>query len=128
MITFVTVAPGSGPRNQHQSTLTVNLTSEVRAASLAISHYVGMVLHRGLCLRMALSPFWRARFFLANREGLAGRNSSLRRLWRAINAFGKVGKGYSRKRMLKRYERTRNVYENKENSDKMPGKKSYIYV
>ena len=24
MITFVTVAPGSGPRNQHQSTLTGN--------------------------------------------------------------------------------------------------------
>ena len=26
----------------------------MRAVSLAISHYMGMVLHRGLCLRMAL--------------------------------------------------------------------------
>ncbi len=55
-------------------------------------------------------------------------DSSLRRLWRLINAFGKVRQGYSRKKMLKNHERTRNVYENKQNSDKMPGKKSDIYV
>ncbi|MFZ0964386.1 MAG: hypothetical protein WAO35_26265 [Terriglobia bacterium] len=55
-------------------------------------------------------------------------DSSLRRLWRLISALGKVRQGCSRKRMLKNHERTRNVYENKQNSDKMPGKKSDIYV
>ena len=32
------------------------------------------------------------------------------------------------KKMLKKYERSRNVYENKQISDTMPGKKSDIYV
>ena len=36
--------------------------------------------------------------------------------------------GTRRKKMLKKYERSPNVYENKQNSDKMPGKKSDIYV
>jgi len=36
--------------------------------------------------------------------------------------------GYLEKKMLKIYERSRNVYENKRTSDKMPNGKSDIYV
>ena len=41
---------------------------------------------------------------------------------------GRSGKGYSRKRMLKSYERSRNVYENKQKTDTMPGEKWDICV
>jgi hypothetical protein len=40
----------------------------------------------------------------------------------------KSGRGYSKKRMLKVIERTRNVYENKRDMDGMPGEKSDTYV
>jgi hypothetical protein len=36
--------------------------------------------------------------------------------------------GVLQKKMLKRYERSQYVYENKQNMDKMPGEKSDIYV
>ena len=52
----------------------------------------------------------------------------LRRLWRLINAFGKVRQGMLQKKMLKEYEQSRYVYENKQISDKMPYEKSDIYV
>ena len=55
-------------------------------------------------------------------------DSYLRRMWRLINAFGKVRQGILQKKMLKKYVRSRYVYENKQISDKMPGKKSDIYV
>jgi hypothetical protein len=38
------------------------------------------------------------------------------------------GRGYCKKKMLENDVRSRNVYENKGNTDKMPGKKSDIYV
>ncbi|MDR3676029.1 MAG: hypothetical protein P4N24_11115 [Acidobacteriota bacterium] len=41
-------------------------------------------------------------------------DSSLRRMWRLINAFGKVRQGILQKKMLKKDERSRNVYENKQ--------------
>ena len=47
---------------------------------------------------------------------------------RLINAFGKVRRGIREKKMLEKYERSQYMYENKEISDKMPGKKSDIYV
>ena len=36
--------------------------------------------------------------------------------------------GNAQKKMLKKYVRSRNVYENKQNMDKMPDEKSGIYV
>ena len=53
-------------------------------------------------------------------------DSSLRRMGGTINAFGKVRHG--RKKMLEKYVRSRNVYENKGSTDKMPGKNSDIFV
>ncbi len=41
---------------------------------------------------------------------------------------GRSGKGYCKKKMLEKYERSQYVYENKQISDKMPVKKSDIYV
>jgi hypothetical protein len=55
-------------------------------------------------------------------------DSSLRRMWRLINAFGKVRQGILQKKMLEKYVRSRNVYENKGSTDKMPGKNSDIFV
>ena len=52
----------------------------------------------------------------------------LRSMWRLINAFGKVWQGILQKKMLEKYVRSRNVYENKGIHDKMPGKKSDIFV
>jgi len=52
----------------------------------------------------------------------------LRRMWRLINAFGKVCRACCKKKMLKKYEQSRYVYENKQISDKMPGEMSDIYV
>jgi hypothetical protein len=40
----------------------------------------------------------------------------------------RLGRGFCKKRCYKKYVRSRNVYENKQISDKMPGKKSDIYV
>jgi len=42
--------------------------------------------------------------------------------------FQKLQAGYPTKKMLKKWDRSRYVYENKQNSDKMPGEKSDIYV
>jgi hypothetical protein len=42
-------------------------------------------------------------------------DSGLRRMWRLINAFGKVRQGILQKKMLEKYVRSRNVYENKQN-------------
>jgi hypothetical protein len=39
---------------------------------------------------------------------------------RLINAFGRFRKGILQKKMLKNYERSQYVYENKQNSDNMP--------
>jgi hypothetical protein len=50
------------------------------------------------------------------------------RLWRLINDFGEIRGMFGKKEMLKKYERSRNVYENKQISDKMPGKDSDIFV
>jgi len=55
-------------------------------------------------------------------------DSCLRRTWRLINAFGKVRQGKQKKNMLEKYVRSRNVYENKGRTDKMPGKNSDIFV
>ena len=41
---------------------------------------------------------------------------------------GRSGRVDCKKKMLKKYEQSRYVYENKQISDKMPGKKSDIYV
>jgi len=51
-----------------------------------------------------------------------------RRMWRLINAFGKVREGILQKKMLKKCVRSRYVYENKQISDKMPEKNSAIFV
>src|SRR5208282_5758433 len=50
------------------------------------------------------------------------------RICRLINVFGKVGREYRKKKMLKKYERRQYVYENKQISDRMPAKKSDIFV
>jgi DNA-binding transcriptional MerR regulator len=55
-------------------------------------------------------------------------DSCLRRMWRLINAFGKVRQGILQKKMLEKYVRSRNVYENKGSLDKMPRKNSGIFV
>jgi len=55
-------------------------------------------------------------------------NSHLRRMSRLINAFGKIRQGVLQKKMLKKYERSQYVYENKQISDKLPGKNSDNYV
>ncbi len=47
-------------------------------------------------------------------------DSCLRGMWRLINAFGEVRQGILQKKMLEKYVRSRNVYENKGNADKMP--------
>ena len=47
---------------------------------------------------------------------------------RLINAFGNVWKGILQKKMLENDVRSGNVYENKGNTDKMPMKKSDIFV
>jgi len=47
---------------------------------------------------------------------------------RLINAFGKIRQGVLQKKMLKKYERSQYVYENKQISDKLPGKNSDNYV
>ncbi len=52
----------------------------------------------------------------------------LRRLWRLTHTFAGVGQGLYRKKMLKRYDRSQYVFENKQNIDKMPDKDSDIYV
>jgi hypothetical protein len=49
-------------------------------------------------------------------------------MFRIINAFGNVRKGIPQKKMLENDVRSRNVYENKGNTDKIPGKKSDIFV
>jgi hypothetical protein len=41
---------------------------------------------------------------------------------------GRTGRGYCEKKMFKKCVQSRNVYENKQISDKMLGKKSDIYV
>ena len=55
-------------------------------------------------------------------------DSYFRRMWRLISAFGKVQQGILQKKMLEKYVRSRNVYENKGSLDRMPGKKSDPYV
>jgi hypothetical protein len=50
------------------------------------------------------------------------------RMWRLINAFGKIRQGILQKKMLEKYVRSRNVYENKGSADKMPGNNSAIFV
>jgi hypothetical protein len=55
-------------------------------------------------------------------------DSYLRRMWRVINAFGKIREGILQKKMLIKYVRSRYVYENKQISDRMPGNNSDIYV
>ena len=55
-------------------------------------------------------------------------DSFFRRMWRLINAFGKVQQGILQKKMLEKYVQSRNIYENKGNTDKMPGKNSDIYA
>jgi len=51
-----------------------------------------------------------------------------RRICRLINAFANVRRGTLQKKMLQKCVRSRYVYENKQISDKMPGKDSDIYV
>ena len=43
-----------------------------------------------------------------------------RRMCRLINAFGKVRRGTLQEKILKKYVRSRYMYENKQNNDKMP--------
>jgi len=62
------------------------------------------------------------------KDSPAIKDFDFRRLCRLINAFGKVRKGILQIKMLKKYERSRYVYENNQIQDKMPGKKSDIYV
>ncbi len=52
----------------------------------------------------------------------------LGRLSRLTHTFAGVRQGLHRKKMLKRYDRSRYVYENKQNMDKMPDEKSGIYI
>ena len=52
----------------------------------------------------------------------------LGRMWRIINVFEGIRQGFCKKRCYKKDEQSRYVYENKQISDKMPGKKSGIYV
>jgi hypothetical protein len=47
-------------------------------------------------------------------------DSNVRRLWRLINAFGKARQGALGEKILNRYERSLNVYENKGTQDRMP--------
>ena len=49
-------------------------------------------------------------------------------MWHLTNTLAKVGKGILQKKMLKKDVRSRNVYENKGNKDKVPDEKSDIYV
>ena len=49
-------------------------------------------------------------------------DSTLRRLWRLINAFGKVRQGALEKKDVKKDERSLNVYENKGSQDTKPEK------
>jgi len=49
-------------------------------------------------------------------------------MWRLISALANVRQGILQKKMLKRGVRSRNVYENKGNKDKVPDEKSDIYV
>jgi hypothetical protein len=56
-------------------------------------------------------------------------DASLRRLWRLTNALAKVRTGaLHNKKDVKNDERSRNVYENKQNTDKMPTENTDIYV
>ena len=61
----------------------------------------------------------------AHLQGLE--DSCLRRMWRLIKAFGKVGQGVLQKKMLENDVRSRNVYENKGSLDRKPEKKSDIF-
>ncbi len=54
------------------------------------------------------------------------KDSDLRRMCGLIYAVGKVRQGILPKKMLKEYEQSQYVYENKQIYDKMPGKKSDI--
>ena len=47
-------------------------------------------------------------------------HSYLCRMCRLINGFEKIRQGELQKKMLKKYVQSRNVYENKQISDKMP--------
>jgi hypothetical protein len=58
----------------------------------------------------------------------AKKDLDFRRMCRLINAFGNVRKGILQKKMLENDVRSGNVYENKGNTDKMPMKKSDIFV
>ena len=49
-------------------------------------------------------------------------------MWRLINGFATIREGELQKKMLEKDVRSRYVYENKQISDKMPGKNSDIYV
>jgi hypothetical protein len=51
-----------------------------------------------------------------------------RRMCRLINALGKVRRGTLQKKMLKKCVRSRNVYENKQIRDILPGSNSDIYA
>jgi len=42
-------------------------------------------------------------------------DSGFHRMWRLINAFAKVRQEILKKKMLEKYVRSRNVYENKQN-------------
>ena len=54
-------------------------------------------------------------------------DSSLRRIWRLTNAFQKVRTGaLHKKRNVENDDQSRNVYENKQNEDKMPPESSDI--
>lgn len=56
------------------------------------------------------------------------KNLDFLRMCRLINTFEKIGEGCCKKKMLKKYVRSRYVIENKQISDRMPGIKSDIYV
>ena len=58
----------------------------------------------------------------------AMKDSDLRGCAALSMSSGRFGGEYSKKKMLEKDVRSRNVYENKGNTDKMPGKKSDIFV
>jgi hypothetical protein len=55
-------------------------------------------------------------------------HTNLRPWWRLANTLVRVRLGPSTKKMLKIYERNRDVYENKRKQDTMPENNSDIYV
>ena len=62
------------------------------------------------------------------KDSTAKKDLDFHRMCRLISAFDNVRKGILKKKMLENDVRSRNVYENKGNTDKMPGKNSDIFV